>query len=73
MEKLAKVIIGWIVIVLFAFILLMLIYAIIPGGDGTAQLIITGILLIAFMLWMIFVFLEEKLQKLIDQKEIKRA
>lgn len=72
MEKVAKVIIGWIVIVFFAFILLMLVYAIIPGGDGTAQIIITGVFLITFMLWMILVHLDEKLQILLDRKEIKR-
>jgi hypothetical protein len=69
MYKFLKVIFGWIVIIPVSYIFAMWISATVPGGDGTPQLIIAGVFLITFMMWMFKVDLDEKLQKLLDQKE----
>ena len=69
MYKLLKVVIGWIVILPIAYIFLTLALAIVPGGDGTGQTVIAGVFLLAFMLWLFKVDIDEKLDRLLEQKE----
>lgn len=69
MDKLLKVVIGWIVIILIGYLFLMIAAAFIPGGDGIWQTIIAGVFLLAFMLWLFKVDIDEKFDRLLEQKE----
>jgi len=68
--KYTKILVGWLAIIPIAFLVMNIVYANIPGGDGTFQIIFAGIYFNAFMIWLLIVVVDEKLQMILNKLSI---
>lgn len=71
MSKLTRLLYGWFMIIPISGILILLIAMFFPDSDSLSAAILSGFLLIAFMLWMLYVELNEINEKILDQKVTK--
>ncbi|HAM63774.1 MAG: hypothetical protein A2Y20_07700 [Firmicutes bacterium GWF2_51_9] len=68
MDKLTRLLYGWFMIVPISGILMLILALFFHDSNGQDILILSGFLLIAFMLWMIYVELNEINEKILGQK-----